>query len=363
MEEQFKCPVCNSPLSKSKYYEVIGAEEERKKLEANLKKQLDEAEKNKKKLAKEKIELKKKFEKQQQEALKKFKLEFEKKQKKELSRAQKEFLAKGKEQEKKRAEKLIKSSEEKAKKIEGLNKTIKELREQIKKGTTPQVEGLNMEEELVKELRVKFPEDYIEHKGHGGDILHYIKYKDKEIGLIVYECKKTQDFKKDYIRQIKNDVSKRNASYGVLITQASQKDKSGFWIDNDILIVHPYGTIYIAEFLRKSILDLYSLKLNKEELTECAKKLLIYIKSDKFKNCVEDNIHRTKELNELLTKEMITHKNIWEKRDKHYRKIFENSKSVNLDCSAILRNEKQTFIQIEKDPGILIIPKKKKRKV
>jgi len=38
MEKQFKCPVCNSPLSKSKYYEVIGAEEERIKLEAKFEK-------------------------------------------------------------------------------------------------------------------------------------------------------------------------------------------------------------------------------------------------------------------------------------------------------------------------------------
>ncbi len=54
MEKQFKCPVCDSPLSKSKYYEVIGAEEERIKLEANLKKQILEEKKNKEKLIKEK---------------------------------------------------------------------------------------------------------------------------------------------------------------------------------------------------------------------------------------------------------------------------------------------------------------------
>ncbi len=394
MGEQFKCPLCNSNLSESKYYEIIRVEEEKKKVELNLKKQLDEAKKNKEKFLKEKedfqkksiqeqIVLKKKLEvefgKQRETLLKKAKFEadkiaqkeieklnkdFQKKQKQELARAQKEFLEKGKEHEKKRTNRLTKMMEGKVKALEESQNTIKELKEQLKKGTTPQVEGLNLEEELVKELRNKFPQDNIEHKGHGGDILHYITHNSKEIGLIVYECKKTQKFQKNYIRQIKNDVSKRNATYGVLVTTASEKNKSGFWVDNDILVVHPYGTIYIAEVLRKWIISLYSLKLDKKELSECAKKLLEYIKGDNFKNCVKDNIHRARELNEMLVKEVAAHKTIWEKRHHHYSKISENSKNVDEDSLAILQNEKEGLEEIEEESQIqLIVPRKKKKKV
>ena len=38
MEEKFKCPLCNSPLAESKYYKVIRMEEDKKKIESNLKK-------------------------------------------------------------------------------------------------------------------------------------------------------------------------------------------------------------------------------------------------------------------------------------------------------------------------------------
>lgn len=454
MEKQFKCPVCDSPLSESKYYEVIGAEEKRKELEANLKKQLDEAKKNKEKLlkekkaiqeklAKEKIALKKKFEeqfekqkaeilkkaqeeakklakkdldklskeklalqkmvenekknskkqimeekakiqkqfeKQREEILKKAKIEadkiakknidkinkekiaLERKQKKELAKAQKEFLEKGKEHEKKRTDKLTNSLKLKTEDWKKALEQIKTLKEQLKKGTTPQLDGLNLEGELVKLLKEKFPEDRIEHKGHGGDILHYINHNSKEIGLIVYECKKTQTFQKSYVNQIKNDVAKRNATYGVLVTTSSEKERAGFWVDKGILIVHPYGTIYIAEVLRKWIISLYSLKLDKKELSECAKKLLEYVKSDKFKNCVQDNIHRARELNEMLQKEMKTHVNIWKQRDKHYSKISENSKSVENDSLSILRNEKEGLDEIEEEAQIQIIPLRKKKK-
>ena len=93
--------------------------------------------------------------------------------------------------------------------------------------------------------------------------LHYVYDGSKKLGLIVYECKKTQKFQKSYVKQIKNDVAGRNATYGVLVTMASEKDKSDFWTDDDIFIIHPYGTIYLAETLRKWIIELRSLKLDK----------------------------------------------------------------------------------------------------
>jgi len=394
MEEKFKCPLCDSFLSESKYYEVIRVEGEKKKFEADLKKQLNEAKKNREelirekkeiqqKLTKERVRLEKKFEKQfekqkadilkkaQEDAnklakkdLEKQKLILERKLKADLIKAKKESLAEGKKHEKKRTDKLLEMSEKKTKQIDGLNKIVKELREQVKKGTTPQIEGLNLEAELVKELKSKFPEDRIERHGHGGDIFHYVTYDKKEIGFILYECKKTQKFQKSYVKQIKNDVAKQNATYGVLVTDAPEKDKAGFWVDNGILIVHPYGTIYISEVLRKWIIDLYSLELDKKELSECAKKLLDYIKSDKFKNCVQDNIHRTRELNEMLEREAKAHINIWKRRKDHYSKISENSKNVERDSSTILRNEKEGLDEIEEEAQIqIILPKKKKKKI
>ncbi len=346
MENKFKCPLCESPLSESRYYEIIGVWEEKKKFEKDLKKQLIIAEETKKKLLEEKKAIQQNFIKEKsnlKKQLEKEKLEMEKRSKKEIIKAKKEGEEEGKKHEKKRSEKLSKMLEGKMKEIESANKTIGELKEQIKKGTTPQIEGLNLEEELVKELKNRFPEDDIIHKGHAGDILHYIMYKRKQIGLIVYECKKTQKFQKSYITQIKNDVVKKTASFGVLVTTASEKDRAGFWIDNDILIVHPYGTIYIAEIIRRWIVSIYALKLNETEMNECAKKLLEYIKSDRFKNAVRDTIYRAKELNELLIKEAKTHENIWKKRKQHYDSIYRNSDSIKNDSLAIVRNEEENF--------------------
>src|SRR3989344_3573975 len=131
MEKEFKCPLCESPLTEERFNRIVGVWEAKKKIEEQTKKELAEA-----KLVK---------------------------------------------------ENLIKQ-----------NKQIEELKGQLKKGTTPQIEGINLEHELVKELKQKFPKDRIEHHGQGGDILHYVVCEGKEIASIVYECKRTKSHSKSH---------------------------------------------------------------------------------------------------------------------------------------------------------------------
>jgi len=260
---------------------------------------------------------------------------------------------------KKRFEQVNKILEKKVSEISLKDKQIKELQEQLKKGSTPQLEGIILEVELVKELKNKFPHDKIEHHGKGGDIHHYVVCEGKEIAMIVYECKKTQKFNKSYITQIKNDVIKNNANYGVLVTLACDKKQSQFWVEKDILIVHPFGAPYIAEVLRKSLIQLHSLKLSDKELNERAKKLLEYIKGNKFRNSVKDNINRAKELYELLNKEVEYHKTLWEKRHEHYNAIAQQSKKIEEDSKQIVGEDlgEESLEQ----PLIELKPRKKKK--
>jgi len=387
-ENKFKCPLCESILSENKYYQIIGAWDEKKKVEEELKKQLsiaktekEKLELEKKKLAKNQIELKKKleteFEKQkillikktQEEAnklarkdvekLTKEKMELLKKQKQEIILAKKQAEEGGIAKQKKKFEATNKQLEQKVKELGLKDERIKELQKQLKEGRTSQDAGRDFETELVETLKQKFPQDRIEHHGKAGDILHYIVCESKEIASIVYECKKTETFNKDYITQIKNDVIKRNANYGILVTFACDKKHPQFWVEKDILIIHPYGAPYLAEILRKNLIQLYSIKLSDKELNERAKKLLEYIKGNKFRNSVKDNIIRTKELYELLKKEMESHKTIWEKRHKHYSAIAQQSKEIENDSKNIVGENLGE--EILEQPLIELNPRKKRK--
>lgn len=255
----------------------------------------------------------------------------------ERKKAVKEAFKEGKEKEKARSDRLSKMIQAKTQDIQNLNRKIRELQEQLKKGTTPQVEGLNLEEELVKQLKKEFPEDKIEHHGKTGDIIHRVNFKNKPIGVILYECKKTTKFNPTFIDQTKKAMALRQTTYGVLVTTAFKKDTAGFWVEKDILIVHPYGAIYIAKVLRRSIIEIYSLKISRMEMEKRSKELMEYVKSEDFKNGVEDSIYRTRSLYEMLIKEIKSHKTIWDDRYVHYRTIHDNVSRLELVTSNILK--------------------------
>jgi hypothetical protein len=249
----------------------------------------------------------------------------------------KNALEKGVKKEKARADMLSRMIQGKTNDIQQLNRKVKELQEQLKKGTTPQVEGLNLEEELVKELKTEFQEDKIEHHGKAGDIIQRVNFKNKQVGVILYECKKTSKFNHAFIEQTRKAVASRQATYGVLVTTVSKKETAGFWVENDILVVHPYGAVYIARVLRNSIIEIHSLKISRSEMEKRSKELMGYIKGDDFKTGVEDSIYRTRNLCEMLEKEVHSHKRMWKERYIHYQTIHDNINRLGFVTSNILR--------------------------
>jgi transcription initiation factor IIE alpha subunit len=53
-QKRFRCPLCGSLLTQTRYYEIIGLWEERKRLEKTLKEQLNNLKREKQKLLLEK---------------------------------------------------------------------------------------------------------------------------------------------------------------------------------------------------------------------------------------------------------------------------------------------------------------------
>ena len=91
--------------------------------------------------------------------------------------------------------------------------------------------------------------------------------------------------------------------------------------------------------------------------------MLNYIKSDKFKNNVKDNIDRAKELGEILKKEMSSHDTVWKKRFKHYQHILNNSSHIDRETAQIIKEEIESEDLLDEEREIeLLIPRKKKKK-
>lgn len=316
-KKKYKCPLCGSLLAEVKYYEIVGVWDEKAKAEKEIKRKLQEVEQQKKEIILKQKATMQKLEKEKRDAIK-------------------DGVEKGKKKEQARANRLSKLVQNQTADLQHANIKIKELEKHLKEGTTPQSAGHDFERELVKQLEKEFPNDKIEHHGKGGDIFQRVIFKSKEIGSILYECKKTTKFSPDYVHQTKRAVSTRNATYGVLVTFASRKNSQGFFVENDIIIVHPFGTVYIAQVLRNALIEMNSLKLSHKELETRSQNLMNFIKSNDFKNFIDNTIYRTQELAKILVTEYKEHLRNWEKRKNHYNSIHSNANQLQIVTSNIL---------------------------
>lgn len=237
----------------------------------------------------------------------------------------KEGINKGIEKQKAKTEKVSKMADKLRKDRDEANERIKQLEEMIKKGTTPQIEGFDFEKEFAGQLKARFPEDDIKLTGKKGDIIQTVIAEDKKVGKILYECKKTKDFLNKYIDQIIRDKAKTIANFGVIVTSATKDEKQGFWMEKDIFIVHPYGALDIAIFLRETLIQLYTLKISKSDYETKGKALIEFMQSEDFRTRIQDSINKSREAYEILKKEIKTHVNTWKRRTRIYDSIHKNS--------------------------------------
>src|SRR5207245_606383 len=77
-----------------------------------------------------------------------------------------------------------KKTEIRLKRVSARIRKLEEENKMLKKHTSPQEIGLADEGKLVTRLRKEFPEDFIEHKGKGGDVLHHVNFKGTVTGCI-----------------------------------------------------------------------------------------------------------------------------------------------------------------------------------
>lgn len=302
--------------------------------------------------------LKEKFQ-QEQEKLRK---KLERQRQTELRRIRKEGIRVGIDKQKARTEKVANMAEKYRKARDKAIERARQLEEMIKKGTTPQIEGFDFERELVNQLRSRFPEDEIKPTGRKGDIIQTVKAENKKVGKIIYECKKTKEFQNKFIEQIRRDKTRVIADYGVIVTWATKEDRQGFWVEGDIIVVHPYGVLDIATLLRETLVQMYTLKLSKSEFETKGKALLEFMQSEEFRARIQDSIAKSREAYEILKKEYKTHVNTWKKRARIYESIYKNTGVIQDTVRYVLLHGKipEKLPEIKELPALPISTEKTK---
>jgi len=353
----YKCPVCGTQLTSTEYEKALGLwkekqqhihhlEQERKKLleqKRLYEKKINEA---KKLLAEERKRLRAESQKMLNEQKSKLIESFNRKMNLEIKkRVEDEVKVQKKQLEKQiielrktqnKMKQLQESLRSYAEKNQKANEEIKRLKTQLEKGITPQIEGLLEEKNLLEKLQQLYPTDKFFHTGKGGDIIQIVIKQKREIGRIIYECKKVKNFDKKFIEQAKTARKKREADFAVLVTNTFPGKKQYYFVEKTVFVISPVSLEPITYILRESLLRIEALKLSNQAKEKAVQMIYDYLSGSEYNNKMNEVAQELIDLGKELKKEMLTHKSVWLKRYNAYKNIFYDMQSIDNQLKLLL---------------------------
>ena len=227
------------------------------------------------------------------------------------------------------------------------------MKEQIEKGITPQIEGLLEEGNLLAKLKELFPSDKFEHPGKGGDIIQMIMEQGKEIGKIVYECKKVKTFSNSHVEQAKQARNFRKADFAVLVTNAFPSKKQYYFVDKTVFVISPVSLEPITYTLRESLVKMAMLKMSNEAKQKAVQRVYDYLSSSEYNNKINDVSNQLMELGKDLKTEIASHRRTWERRYNIYSSVYADVTGINYSLKDLVQN------RLEEKPTVMLAVKAK----
>lgn len=233
---------------------------------------------------------------------------------------------------------------------------LKERMKQLKRGSTPQTEGLEFEDKLAARLRREFPTDEVLHKGKGGDVLHHVRLDGKLAGTIIYECKRTPRIQTQHVRQAHRAKQSREADFAVLVTTGTKRGFSGLAQISNVLVVSPLGVLALAALLRNHIIEMMRARIAKEKRARIADELVRYITSPQFRNPIEEVVQLTSELQDMIRSEAKQHFKVWKQRWDHYQTIQWDTTQVQNNVRLVLHGKRPQALTAPRVTRLLLPP-------
>jgi len=193
---------------------------------------------------------------------------------------------------------------------------------------------------LLERLKKSFPNHSFEEikKGQqGADILQEVRSLSGEtVGLIYYESKKTKNWSEPWITKFKEDIRKKNAQMGILVSEVLPSYCEGDFICKDgIWITTPRYAHQLATLLCDQLLAVYKAKLVKKGKSSLEGDVYDYITGEEFIEKIKVVAEAHKSLSDNLQKEKIAMQKIWSIRQKEIDRSIGNVVQVIGDLEAL----------------------------
>lgn len=242
----------------------------------------------------------------------------EQRAKSQLQRA-KEKASRAIEQERRRATDRLRRHQDQARK---LRSHIDDLERRLKSGETAQSEGLLEERALLAFLKAHFDCDRFEHVGRGGDIIqHVCTERGAKAGTIVFEVKRVQQWASAHVAQCAEARLTRQADLAILVTNRFPANRPHYFVERDVLVISPSGLLPLVHTAREGLLNVHALRASGDEKRRAVQAVYDYLAGGHYMDHIRRVSQHFTDLEALFTKEVNTHKRVWNDRLGHYRGI------------------------------------------
>jgi hypothetical protein len=237
-------------------------------------------------------------------------LEFDRKMRSEIQKIREEQENKVKEEFSIKEKEYLETIESLKRKVEDLNRGLASESNQL----VGEAQEIAIEEKLINH----FPEDVIEPvpKGvQGADIIQTVMINNQVAGKIIWESKRTKQWKEEWIEKLKDDKMKSGCDIGVIITKTMPRESKGLLIKEGIIISEYSYLLPIAGLLRQNLINIKKVSISQNDRNRKESVLYEYIISNEFRNRVQSLLDSIKYAKEDLEKEKMTLNKIWAKRN------------------------------------------------
>lgn len=224
------------------------------------------------------------------------------------------------------------------KKISDMQKALEEAQRKGKQGSQ-QLQGEVLELELEQRLKTTFPNDEFlpVPKGvEGGDIWQKIKYKDRIVGSILWETKRTKAWSNSWITKLKDDSAKISASEAIIVSIVMPDGMTNFDRKDGIWISTYEHAIGICRYIRFLITSMSSVKSSASQTEEEWGRIRDYMLSDSFKHRMQAHFDGIQALRTGFDAEKRATMLRWKKQEAQIEKLDINTINFYGELKAIV---------------------------
>ena len=217
------------------------------------------------------------------------------------------------------------------KQLEDQKKLAEEAVRKAEQGSS-QLQGETQELLLEEILKSAFPFDSITEVGkgvEGADCIMTVRDRNgNECGKIIFESKRTKSWSNHWVEKLKHDMRSKQADLAILVSQVYPKGMECFGERDGVWIASFKEVIHLTTALRNAIIRIAETRKSEENKGEKMQMLYNYLTGIEFRQHIEAVVEGFLAMKQSINKERIQMEKMWKEREKQLDKVLLNTSGL-----------------------------------